>query len=212
MVLGNLISQDTQLPTGLQLGTGVRVVATEKLFSQGNINPTDAPLDMAIQGRGFFQILLPDGTQAYTRDGSFTLDSQGQLVNSSGYTLQPAITIPPNVASITIGVDGTVSVTTSGNAAPTQVGTIQLADFVNETGLQPRGENLFVETASSGTPQPGNPGQNGLGTVIQGSLETSNVNIVEELVNMIETQRTYEVNSRAIETSDSMLQYVNNNL
>ena len=205
-------SQDTQLPTGLQLGTGVRVVATEKLFTQGNVTQTDAPLDMAIQGRGFFEIQLPDGTTAYTRDGSFTLDSQGQIVNSSGYPLQPAITIPPNVLSITIGVDGTVSTTTSGTAAPTQVGNIQLVDFVNETGLQPRGENLYLETASSGSPTPGTPGQNGLGTIIQGSIETSNVNVVEELVNMIETQRTYEVNSRAIETADSMLQYVNNNL
>ena len=205
-------SQDTQLPTGLQLGTGVRVVATEKLFTQGNVTQTDAPLDVAIQGRGFFEIQLPDGTTAYTRDGSFTLDSTGQIVNSSGYALQPAITIPPNVLSITIGVDGTVSTLTSGATAPTQVGNIQLVDFVNETGLQPRGENLFLETASSGSPTPGTPGQNGLGTIIQGSLETSNVNVVEELVNMIETQRTYEVNSRAIETSDSMLQYVNNNL
>ncbi len=205
-------SQDTQLPTGLQLGTGVRVVATEKLFTQGNVSQTDAPLDVAIQGRGFFEIQLPDGTTGYTRDGSFTLDSQGQIVNSSGYTLQPAITIPPNVVSITIGVDGTVSTLTSGDSAPTQVGNIQLIDFVNETGLQPRGENLFLETASSGSPTPGTPGQNGLGTLIQGSLETSNVNVVEELVNMIETQRTYEVNSRAIETADSMLQYVNNNL
>ena len=205
-------SQDTQLPTGLQLGTGVRVVATEKLFTQGNVSQTDAPLDVAIQGRGFFEIQLPDGTTGYTRDGSFTLDSQGQIVNSSGYTLQPAITIPPNVVSITIGVDGTVSTLTSGDSAPTQVGNIQLVDFVNETGLQPRGENLFLETASSGSPTPGTPGQNGLGTIIQGALETSNVNVVEELVNMIETQRTYEVNSRAIETADSMLQYVNNNL
>lgn len=205
-------SQDTQLPTGLQLGTGVRVVATEKLFTQGNVTQTDAPLDVAIQGRGFFEIQLPDGTTAYTRDGSFTLDSQGQIVNSSGYALQPSISIPPNVLSITIGVDGTVSTLTSGATAPTQVGNIQLVDFVNETGLQPRGENLFLETASSGSPTPGTPGQNGLGTIIQGSLETSNVNVVEELVNMIETQRTYEVNSRAIETADSMLQYVNNNL
>lgn len=205
-------SQDTQLPTGLQLGTGVRVVATEKLFTQGNVSQTDAPLDVAVQGRGFFEIQLPDGTTAYTRDGSFTLDSQGQIVNSSGYALQPAISIPPNVLSITIGVDGTVSTIASGDTSPTQVGNIQLVDFVNETGLQPRGENLYLETASSGSPTPGTPGQNGLGTIIQGSLETSNVNVVEELVNMIETQRTYEVNSRAIETADSMLQYVNNNL
>ena len=205
-------SQNTQLPTGLQLGTGVRVVATEKLFTQGNISQTDAPLDIAIQGRGFFEIQLPDGTSAYTRDGSFTLDSDGQIVNSSGYALQPAITIPPNVLSITVGVDGTVSTLTSGDNAPTQVGNIQLVDFINETGLQARGENLYLETASSGSPTTSTPGLNGLGTIIQGSLETSNVNVVEELVNMIETQRTYEVNSRAIQTSDEMLQYVNNNL
>ena len=205
-------SQNTQVPTGLLLGTGTRVVATEKLFTQGNLAQTDAPLDIAIQGRGFFEIQLPDGTTAYTRDGSFTLDSNGQIVNSSGYPLQPAITIPPNVLSITIGVDGTVSTLTSGSAAPTQAGNIQLVDFVNETGLQARGENLYLETASSGTPTPGTPGENGLGTIIQGTLETSNVNVVEELVNMIEAQRTYEVNSRAIETADEMLQYVNNNL
>lgn len=205
-------SQNTQVPTGLLLGTGTRVVATEKLFTQGNLAQTDAPLDVAIQGRGFFEIQLPDGTTAYTRDGSFTLDSQGQLVNSSGYPLQPSITIPPNTLTITIGVDGVVSALSSGATAPTQVGNIQLVDFVNETGLQARGENLYLETASSGSPTPGTPGQGGLGTIIQGALETSNVNVVEELVNMIETQRTYEVNSRAIETADSMLQYVNNNL
>ena len=205
-------SQNTQVPTGLLLGTGTRVVATEKLFTQGNLAQTDAPLDVAIQGRGFFEIQLPDGTTAYTRDGSFTVDSQGQLVNSNGYPLQPSITIPPNTLTITIGVDGVVSALSSGATAPTQVGNIQLVDFINETGLQARGENLYLETASSGSPTPGTPGQNGLGTIIQGALETSNVNVVEELVNMIETQRTYEVNSRAIETADSMLQYVNNNL
>ena len=205
-------SQDTQLPTGLQLGTGVRVVATEKLFTQGNTTKTDASLDIAIQGRGFFQIQLPDGSLAYTRDGSFTLNSQGQMVNSSGYVLTPAITIPASSLSITIGVDGTVSALAAGATAPAQIGNIQLVDFINETGLQARGENLFAETAASGSPTPGIPGQNGLGTVIQGALETSNVNVVEELVNMIETQRTYEINSRAIETADGMLRYVNNNL
>ena len=205
-------SQNTQVPTGLLLGTGTRVVATEKLFTQGNLAQTDAPLDVAIQGRGFFEIQLPDGTTAYTRDGSFTVDSQGQIVNSNGYPLQPAITIPPNTLTITIEVDGVVSALSSGATAPTQVGNIQLVDFINETGLQARGENLYLETASSGSPTPGTPGQSGLGTIIQGSLETSNVNVVEELVNMIETQRTYEVNSRAIETADNMLQYVNNNL
>ena len=205
-------SQDTELPTGLSVGTGVRIVATEKLFTQGNITQTGNSLDMAIQGRGFFEILLPDGSLAYTRDGSFALDSQGQMVNSSGYVLQPGITIPQNTQSITIGVDGTVSALVAGSSAPTQIGTIQLVDFINATGLQARGENLFLETASSGAPQPGTPGLNGLGTIIQASLETSNVNVVEELVNMIETQRAYEINSKAIETADGMLQYVNNNL
>ena len=205
-------SQDTQFPTGLQVGTGVRLVATEKLFTQGNLTRTGGSLDLAIQGNGFFQILQPDGTIGYTRDGTFTLDSTGQVVNSSGYVLQPSITIPPNVINITVGADGTVSAQTSGNAAPTQVGNIQLASFVNPTGLQARGGNLLFETAASGTPQISAPGQNGIGQLDQGSLETSNVNIVEELINMIETQRVYEVNSRAIETISSMLEFANNTI
>ena len=205
-------SQDTQFPSGLQIGTGVSIVATEKLFTQGNLTRTEGSLDLAIQGNGFFQILQPDGTIGYTRDGTFTLDSTGQLVNSSGYVLQPSITIPPNVLNITIGVDGTVSAQTSGSAAPTQVGNIQLVDFINPTGLQSRGGNLLFETAASGTPQIGTPGQNGLGEIEQGSLETANVNIVEELINMIETQRVYEVNSRAIETISSMLEFANNTI
>ncbi|MFK7815380.1 MAG: flagellar basal-body rod protein FlgG [Gammaproteobacteria bacterium] len=205
-------SQDTQFPTGLQVGTGVRLVATEKLFTQGNLTRTEGSLDMAIQGNGFFQILQPDGTIGYTRDGTFTLDSTGQIVNSSGYVLQPSITIPPNVVNITVGADGTVSAQVSGSAAPTQVGNIQLADFVNPTGLQARGSNLLFETAASGTPQIGTPGENGLGALDQGSLETSNVNIVTELINMIETQRVYEVNSRAIETISSMIEFANNTI
>ncbi len=205
-------SQDTQFPTGLQVGTGVRLVATEKLFTQGNLTRTEGALDLAIQGNGFFQILQPDGTIGYTRDGTFTLDSTGQIVNSSGYVLQPSITIPPNVINITVGADGTVSAQTSGSATPTQVGNIQLADFVNPTGLQARGGNLLFETAASGTPQVSTPGQNGVGTLEQGSLETSNVNIVEDLINMIETQRVYEVNSRAIETISSMIEFANNTL
>ena len=205
-------SQDTQFPTGLQVGTGVRLVATEKLFTQGNLTRTESPLDLAIQGNGFFQILQPDGTIGYSRDGTFTLDSTGQIVNSSGYVLQPAITIPPNVLNITIGSDGTVSAQTSGSASPTQVGNIQLVNFVNPTGLQARGGNLLFETAASGTPQVGTPGENGLGRLEQGSLETSNVNIVEDLINMIETQRVYEVNSRAIETISSMIEFANNTI
>jgi len=205
-------SQDTMLPSGLMRGTGVRTVATEKLHTQGNLLQTGNSLDIAVQGRGLFQVLRPDGTLAYTRSGEFQMDAQGQLVTSGGYLVQPGITIPAATQAISIGSDGVVTVQISGQAAPTQVGTIQLADFPNPTGLQPIGENLFVETASSGAPQPGNPGLNGLGTVIQGSLESSNVNMVEEMVSMIETQRAYEINSKAIATSDQMLQYINNNL
>ncbi|WP_457676251.1 flagellar basal-body rod protein FlgG [Thiolapillus sp.] len=210
--VGAQSSQDTQLPSGLNLGTGVRTVATEKLFTQGNIVQTGNALDVAIQGRGFMQVLMPDGSLAYSRDGTMQMDSQGQLVTSMGYLIQPGITIPDNAQSITIGSDGTVSVVTAGSATPTQVGNIQLADFINPSGLQAVGDNLFIESASSGAPQVGTPGLNGLGTLIQGSLESSNVNTVEELVNMIETQRAYEMNSKAISTADQMLQYVSNNL
>jgi flagellar basal-body rod protein FlgG len=210
--VGAQSSQDTLLPSGLQIGTGTRVVATEKLFTQGNLTKTDNSLDLAIQGRGFFEILLPDGTQAYTRDGSLQINDQGIVVTSAGYQLQPPITIPQNATSISIGGDGTVSVTVPGSAAVSQVGNIQLTDFINPAGLQARGENLLVESGASGAPQPGNPGINGLGTVVQGYVESSNVNVVEELVNMIETQRAYEMNSKAISTADQMLQFVSNNL
>ncbi len=210
--VGAQSSQDTQLPSGLMLGTGVRVVATEKLFSQGNLEQTENSLDLAIDGRGFLQVLLPDGSMSYTRDGSMQVDSQGQMVTSSGYVVQPAVTIPQDAQSINIGSDGTVSVRTPGAAAPTQVGTIQLADFINPAGLQPIGKNLFLESAASGSPLVGNPGLNGLGSVVQGYVESSNVNVVEELVNMIETQRAYEMNSKAISSSDQMLQFVTNNL
>lgn len=205
-------SQDTQLPSGMMLGTGVRTVATEKLHTQGNIVQTSNSLDVAIQGRGFLQVLMPDGSLAYSRDGAFQSDSSGQLVTSSGYLVQPAITIPDDAQSITIGSDGIVSVQLQGQAAPSQVGTLQLADFINPSGLQPIGQNLFLETASSGSPSAGNPGLNGLGTLVQGALETSNVNSVEELVNMIEAQRAYEMNSKAISTADRMLQFVTSNL
>ncbi len=205
-------SQNTQLPSGLMLGTGVRSVATEKLHTQGNIAHTDNPLDMAINGRGFFQILLPDGTLAYSRDGSFQLDSQGNVVTANGMLLQPGITVPADTVSFTVGSDGVVSALVAGNTAPTQIGTLQLADFINPTGIQPLGGNLYVETASSGSPQTGAPGQNGLGLMVQGSLESSNVNVVQELVDMIETQRAYEMNSKAISTTDQMLQFVANNL
>lgn len=210
--VGAQSSQNTQLPSGLSLGTGVRPVATEKLFTQGNLVQTSNPLDMAIQGRGFFQVTTPDGTLAYTRDGSFQVDAQGQMVTSNGYILQPAITVPQNTISVTVGSDGVVSALVAGSTAPTQIGNLQLADFINPTGLQPMGENLYRESTASGSPQTGNPGLAGLGTLVQGSVESSNVNVVEELVNMIETQRAYEMNSKAIATADQMLQYVNNNL
>lgn len=210
--VGAQSTQDTQLPSGLSLGTGVRTVATEKLHLQGNIIQTENSLDVAIQGRGFLQVLMPDGSIGYTRDGSFKMDSTGQMVTSSGYVIQPAITIPENALNVTIGTDGVVSASLPGNATPTQLGSIQLADFVNPTGLQPIGQNLFLESASSGSPTTGTPGLNGLGTVVQGALESSNVNVVEELVNMIEAQRAYEMNSKAISTTDRMLQYVSNNL
>ena len=205
-------SQNTQLPSGLSVGTGVRVVSTEKLFSQGNLSVTDDPLDLAIQGRGFFEVATPDGGLAYTRDGSFQLDAQGQLVNASGFTLQPGITMPANAHGVTIGEDGTVTASIDGQAQPVVVGVIGLTDFVNPSGLNAIGSNLFRETASSGAPIQGTAGLDGLGTLIQGSVETSNVNVVEELVGMIETQRAYEINSKAISTTDSMLQYINNNL
>jgi flagellar basal-body rod protein FlgG len=209
---GAQTSQQTQSPSGLMVGTGTQVVSTEKLFTQGNLLQTNNPFDLAINGRGFFEVQLPDGSAAYTRDGSFQVDSQGQLVTASGYPLQPGINIPPNAQSVTIGSDGTVSVQLAGESAPQQVGSVTVADFINPAGLQAKGENLFAETASSGAPQTGAPGQSGLGLLIQGSLESSNVNVVEELVNMIETQRAYEMNSKAISTTDQMLAYVSNNL
>lgn len=199
-------SQQTQLPTGLQVGTGVRPVATERIFTQGNLQQTGNDKDVAIQGAGFFQVLMPDGTTAYTRDGSFQIDSQGQLVTASGFAVQPAITFPADAQSITIGRDGTVSVTQPGNIAPTQIGSLQLATFMNPAGLESRGENLYVETASSGNPNTNTPGTNGAGLLTQGYVETSNVNVVEEMVNMIQTQRAYEINSKAISASDQMLQ------
>ncbi|MEO7775723.1 MAG: flagellar basal-body rod protein FlgG [Steroidobacteraceae bacterium] len=210
--VGASTSQDTSMPTGLSLGTGVRVVATEKNYTQGSLTQTGNALDVAVNGRGFFQVLRPDGTFGYTRDGAFKVTAEGEMVTSSGYKLQPGITIPSGALSVTIGNDGIVSVLQSGQAAPTQVGTIQLTDFVNPAGLQPVGENMVLESAASGPAQTSTPGLNGLGTVQQGALESSNVNVVEELVNMIETQRAYEMNSKAISTTDQMLQYVSQNL
>jgi flagellar basal-body rod protein FlgG len=203
---GGQTTEQTLSPSGLMLGTGVRVVGTEKSFAEGNITQTGNSLDMAIQGRGFLQVSMPDGTVAYTRDGSLHTDANGQIVTGDGYPLEPAITLPANVQSVTIGSDGTVSAKTAASAAPVVVGTIQLADFVNPAGLQPQGQNLYLETASSGSPQTGQPALNGMGSLQQGSLESSNVNVVAEMVNMIETQRTYEMNSKAISSTDQMLQ------
>ncbi len=205
-------SGNTQLPSGLLVGTGVRTVATEKLHTQGNIVQTGNALDMAIQGRGFFQILMPDGALSYTRDGTFQIDSTGQMVMSNGYPLEPAITIPTDAQSVTIGSDGSVSVVQAGQTSPTVVGNVQLADFVNPTGLQAIGENLYKETGASGSAITGTPGLSGIGSVAGGALETSNVNVVTELINMIETQRAYEMNSKAISTADQMLQYASQNL
>lgn len=205
-------SQNTTIPSGLMLGTGVRPVATQKIFQGGDLIQSDNALDIAIQGRGFFSVLKPDSTTGYTRSGDFQLDADGQIVTANGYILQPAITVPTDAQSITIGSDGTVSVMQAGQTAATQIGTIQLTDFPNPTGLMPIGENLFSETTSSGAAQTGNPGSNGLGGLLQKSLEASNVNVVEELVNMIETQRAYEMNSKAIQTVDQMLQYVGQSL
>ena len=199
-------SQQTTIPSGLQLGTGVRPIATERIFTQGNLTQTGNALDIAVNGPGFFQIQMPDGTLAYTRDGSFQKDSTGQLVTSSGYAMAPTILIPQNATSVTIGRDGVVTVTQPGTTSPTQVGTIQISTFVNTGGLQSAGENLYIETASSGAPTPNTPGINGTGLLQQGYVETSNVNVAEELVNMIQTQRAYEMNTRVITTSDQMLQ------
>lgn len=199
-------SQQTQLPSGLQLGTGVRPVSTERIFTQGNLQQTGNPKDVAIQGNGFFQVLLPDGTTAYTRDGAFQVDNQGQLVTSSGYPIQPAVSLPANAQSMTIGRDGVISITLPGSANATQVGSLQLATFINPAGMMAKGENLYVESAASGTANTNTPGTNGAGLLSQGYVETSNVSVVEELVNMIQTQRAYEINSKAITTSDQMLQ------
>ncbi|MDZ4200605.1 MAG: flagellar basal-body rod protein FlgG [Gallionella sp.] len=200
-------SQQTQIPSGLQIGTGVRPVAAERIHTQGNLQLTGNQLDVAIQGPGFFQVLMPDGSTAYTRDGSFQLDGQGQVVTSSGFAVQPAMNIPANALSVTIARDGVVTATVPGNPPVQQVqGSLQLTTFINPSGLMSMGENLYVETASSGTPNTGAPGSNGMGLLNQNYVETSNVNVVEELVNMIQTQRAYEINSKAIQTSDQMLQ------
>jgi flagellar basal-body rod protein FlgG len=190
----------------MQIGTGVKPVATERLHSQGNLSQTSNALDIAIQGNGFFQVQMPDGTTSYTRDGSFQVNAQGQMVTASGFPVQPAITIPANATSVTVSQDGVVSVTTPSAVAAATVGTIQLANFINPAGLSSQGQNLYQETSASGTPTVNAPGSNGIGTLNQGYVETSNVDVAEQLVNMIQTQRSYELNSKVITTSDGMLQ------
>ncbi len=202
---GGQTSDQTRMPSGLQIGTGVRVVASERIHTQGNPTKTDNPKDVAINGAGFFQVLMPNGTTAYTRDGSFQTDPNGQLVTASGYPVQPAITLPQSTTSMTIASDGTVSVIQAGSTASVQVGQLQLATFLNSAGLQSAGENLYAETDASGAANQTAPGQNGAGVLSQGYVESSNVNVVEELVNMIQTQRAYEINSKVITTSDQML-------
>ncbi|MFQ5454938.1 MAG: flagellar basal-body rod protein FlgG [Nitrospirota bacterium] len=200
----------TQVPTGIQIGSGVRPVAVQKLFVQGDFQNTQNDLDLAIEGDGFFQIVKPDGTLSYTRAGTFKRDSEGRIVTSDGYLLEPEISIPNNVINITIGTDGVVSVLTAGSSTPTEIGRIELAKFVNPSGLNSIGRNLYIPTAASGEPTIGTPGQDGFGTLAQGFIEASNVNIAEELINMIIGQRAYEINSKAIQTSDEMLQMANN--
>jgi len=196
-------------PVGIQLGSGVRAVSVHRTFSQGAFQETQNAFDLAVEGDGFFQVTLPDGSTGYTRTGSFKLDSGGNLVTPEGYPILPDITIPSDALSVTIDPDGDVFVLTPGTGVPTQTGTIELARFTNPSGLNSMGKNLFQETAASGSPATGTPGLEGFGTLLQGSLEGSNVNIAEEMVNMIVAQRAYELNSKAIQTSDDMMAVAN---
>ncbi len=205
-------AEDSQLPSGLQVGSGVKVVGTQKLFSTGAMELTEQAFDMAINGRGFFQVTLPSGEIGYTRNGQFHLNADNQLVTAEGYLLEPAITLPAETTNFTAGADGIVSVTTAGSSVSTQIGQLQVADFVNPAGLQAMGQNLFLETTASGAPALNNPGSGGSGILRQGTLETSNVNAVEELVTMITTQRAYEMNSKVISTADEMLSFVSQQL
>ena len=207
---GATSAEGSQIPSGIQVGMGVKPVAVQKIFQQGDFVQTGNNLDTVIEGDGFFQILQPDGTTAYSRSGSFKLDSDGRIVNSDGYPLEPAITIPANTTNISISSDGKISVTQAGSPTPKQIGQIELANFINPGGLNALGKNLFQQTGSSGDPTTGNPGTNGLGTISQGYIEMSNVNVVEEMVNMIVSQRAYEINSKAVQASDQMLQVANN--
>ncbi len=204
-------TQDSTLPSGLMLGTGVRVAGTQKMHLQGSVEQTGNALDLALQGNGFFQIIRPDGSTSYTRNGQFQVNEQGQIVTNDGYQLDPSIVVPENMLGLTIGTDGTVTALEPGNTAATNLGTIEIAQFINPAGLLPIGENQFLETQSSGSPTTGIPGLDGRGTILQGFLETSNVNTVEELVKLIETQRTFEMNSKSISTADQMMSFFTNN-
>ncbi len=203
-------AEGLQIPSGIMIGLGVKLVAVQKIFTQGDFIQTGNSLDMVIEGDGFFQVTLPDGTIAYTRAGAFKLDREGRIVNSDGYILEPGITIPPDTRNITVGADGKVTVLQAGSSTPVEVGQIELTKFANPAGLMPIGKNLYMPTDSSGEAIRGIPGSEGLGTIAQGFLELSNVNIVEEMVNMIVSQRAYEINSKAIQASDEMLQTINN--
>jgi len=209
---GAASSQESELPSGLQLGTGVRVVGTQKLFSAGPLQDTQHPMDLAIDGRGFFQVALPDGSIGYTRDGSFHLNGEGQMVTAQGFVLEPGISLPEQVKSFTVGEDGTVSITVQGDGQAQEIGSIQLADFINPAGLEAIGGNLYIETNASGAPRIGTPGLDGIGSLKQKRLEGSNVSVVEELVNMITTQRAYEMNSKVISSADQMLGFITQTL
>ena len=204
--VGAAADEQNQLPTGLQLGLGVRTVATSRQFTQGSLQQSGNQLDIAVNGTGFLQVTMPDGTTGYTRDGSLQVDSQGRLVTSGGLPIAGDITVPAEAQNVTISADGIVSAKLPGNPDPQQIGNIELASFINPAGLEPLGQNMYAETVASGAPNIGAPGTGGLGKLMQGYVETSNVNVVQELVTMIQTQRAYEMNSKAIQTSDQMLQ------
>jgi flagellar basal-body rod protein FlgG len=205
-------SENTQLPSGLQLGTGVRTVGTQKMFTQGDLQQTEQPLDWAINGRGFFQIQMPDGRTAYSRDGTFHIDSQGQIVTGNGYLLDQGLVVPDQTKTITVSKDGIVQAVSAGDQEPVEIGQLEMVDFVNPAGLEAMGDNLYLATAASGEAQAGTATFDGFGGVMQGFLETSNVTIVEEMVDMIATQRAYEMNSKVVSTADQMLSFITQNL
>lgn len=209
---GAQVDQNNQSPSGIQLGTGVKVVGTQKLFTNGDIATTANQMDLAINGQGFFQITLPSGETAYTRDGSFQMNSEGKIVNSAGLPLQPEITVPDNATSVTVGVDGTVSAKIAGQTDAQELGQITLVSFINPAGLQATGDNLYMATSASGDPVEGTAGEDALGSIKQYALENSNVSVVDEMVDMIATQRAYEMNAKVVSASDQMLQYATQNL